>query len=129
MTEKTPSIDPKETRQAAQLDEPRTRVSRRQFLRGSTLTLAGLAGMSAGASLLSACGGQQAPPAPSGSGAPAGAAKPAEQVLEFKLADTQPAEGIYGRYEQKFAKLLEERSKGALKVAVFGGSALGGEKD
>src|SRR4051812_38888600 len=54
--------------------------------------------------------------------------KPA-QVLEFKFAEIQPAQGIYAKYEQKFAKLLEERTNGAVKVTVFAGGALGGEKD
>lgn len=52
-----------------------------------------------------------------------------KQVLEFKFADVQPAQGIYARYEQKFAKLMEERTNGAVKIAVFAGGALGGEKD
>jgi tripartite ATP-independent transporter DctP family solute receptor len=50
-------------------------------------------------------------------------------VLEFKFAEVQPAQGIYGRYEVKFAKLVEERTGGAVKVAVFAGGSLGGEKD
>src|SRR5450830_711615 len=41
--------------------------------------------------------------------------------LEFKFAEIQPAQGIYAKYEQKFAKLLEERTKGAVKVTVFAG--------
>ena len=49
--------------------------------------------------------------------------------LEFKFAEIQPAQGIYGKYEQKFAKLVEERTAGAVKVTVFAGGALGGEKD
>jgi tripartite ATP-independent transporter DctP family solute receptor len=51
------------------------------------------------------------------------------QVLEYKFADVQPAQGIYGRYAVKFGKLLEERTGGAVKIAHFGGGALGGEKD
>jgi tripartite ATP-independent transporter DctP family solute receptor len=49
--------------------------------------------------------------------------------LEFKFAEVQPAQGIYARYEAKFAKLVEERTNGEVKVAVFAGGALGGEKD
>jgi tripartite ATP-independent transporter DctP family solute receptor len=55
----------------------------------------------------------------------AGPAKP----LEFRFADVQAANGIYARYEAKFAKLLEERTGGGIKVAVFAGGSLGGEKD
>ena len=51
------------------------------------------------------------------------------QVLEFKFAEIQPANGIYAKYEQKFAKLLAERTQGRVKVTVFAGGALGGEKD
>ncbi len=50
-------------------------------------------------------------------------------VLEFKFAEVQPTQGIYARYEAKFGRLLEERTGGAVKVAVFAGGALGGEKD
>ena len=50
-------------------------------------------------------------------------------VLEFKFAEVQPAQGIYARYETKFGKLLEERTGGAVKIALFAGGALGGEKD
>jgi tripartite ATP-independent transporter DctP family solute receptor len=49
--------------------------------------------------------------------------------LEFKFAEVQPAQGIYARYEAKFAKLIEERTNGEVKVAVFPGGSLGGEKD
>jgi tripartite ATP-independent transporter DctP family solute receptor len=51
------------------------------------------------------------------------------RTLEFKFAEVQPAQGIYARYENKFAKLLEERTKGSVKVAIFPGGSLGGEKD
>ncbi|MBP1722944.1 MAG: TRAP-type C4-dicarboxylate transport system, periplasmic component [Deltaproteobacteria bacterium] len=51
------------------------------------------------------------------------------QVLEYKFADVQPAQGIYGRYEVKFGKLMAERTGGAVKIAHFGGGSLGGEKD
>jgi tripartite ATP-independent transporter DctP family solute receptor len=56
-------------------------------------------------------------------------AKAPGQVLEFKFAEIQPAQGIYAKYEQKFAKLVEERTSGAVKINVFAGGALGGEKD
>jgi tripartite ATP-independent transporter DctP family solute receptor len=56
-------------------------------------------------------------------------AKAPAQVLEFKFAEIQPAQGIYAKYEQKFAKLVEERTSGAVKINVFAGGALGGEKD
>ena len=58
---------------------------------------------------------------------PAASAPP--QVLEYKFADVQPAQGIYGRYEVKFGKLMAERTGGAVKIAHFGGGSLGGEKD
>src|SRR3979490_1022578 len=61
------------------------------------------------------------------SGAALAQTKP--QVLEFKFADVQPAQGIYAKYEQKFVKLIEEGTNGAVKIAVFAGGALGGEKD
>jgi tripartite ATP-independent transporter DctP family solute receptor len=51
------------------------------------------------------------------------------RTLEFKFAEVQPAQGIYARYEEKFAKRVEERTKGTVKVAVFAGGSLGGEKD
>ncbi len=51
------------------------------------------------------------------------------KTLEFKFAEVQPAQGIYARYEEKFAKLVEERTKGSIKVAIFAGGSLGGEKD
>jgi TRAP-type transport system periplasmic protein len=82
-------------------------VTRRRFLRNSALALAAAA-------------------APASIGRAASAQGPA---LEFKFAEIQPAQGIYARYEQKFAKLVEERTKGTIKVAVFAGGALGGEKD
>jgi len=46
----------------------------------------------------------------------------------YKFAEIQPATG-FREYEQKFAKLLEERTQGRVKVTVFAGGALGGEKD
>ncbi len=88
------------------------RVTRRRFLRNSALALAGVAA------------------APASYGALAFAQTKADgPVLEFKFAEIQPAQGIYARYEQKFGKLVEERTKGTVKVAVFAGGALGGEKD
>lgn len=62
-------------------------------------------------------------------GCPAGAQTKPAQAIEYKFADVQPANGIYARYEQKFAKLVDERTGGAVKVAVFPGGSLGGEKD
>lgn len=50
-------------------------------------------------------------------------------VLEFKFAEVVPAASIYGRYEAKFGKLIEERTGGTVKIANFAGGALGGEKD
>jgi len=61
--------------------------------------------------------------------APPQAASAPPQVLEYKFADVQPAQGIYGRYEVKFGKLMAERTGGAVKIAHFGGGSLGGEKD
>jgi tripartite ATP-independent transporter DctP family solute receptor len=87
-------------------------LTRRRFLRNSALALAGAA----------------VAPASVGTGASA-QTKPDGPVLEFKFAEIQPAQGIYARYEQKFAKQVEERTKGTVKVAVFAGGALGGEKD
>jgi tripartite ATP-independent transporter DctP family solute receptor len=58
-----------------------------------------------------------------------GRACAAGPTLELKFAEIQPAQGIYGRYETKFGKLLEERTGGSLKIALFAGGALGGEKD
>jgi len=88
------------------------RVTRREFLKSSTFAAAGL---SVGGTALFA-----------GKAAAATAKGP---VLEFKFADVQSAQGIYARYEAKFAKLLEERTGGAVKIALFAGGALGGEKD
>ena len=86
-------------------------LTRRRFLRNSALALA-------------------AASAPASFGASVSAqTKTDSPVLEFKFAEIQPAQGIYARYEQKFAKLVEERTKGTIKVAVFAGGALGGEKD
>ena len=86
-----------------------SRVTRRQFLASA----AGVAAAtSVGGSLFSAARARAAAP-----------------VLEFKFAEIQPVQGIYSRYEQKFGKLLEERTGGAVKIAVFAGGALGGEKD
>lgn len=116
-----------------------TKVSRRKFLTTSALTLGAFAG---GSSLLAACSQQAAPaqptaapktaapgtPAPTTAAAPAPAKAPA-QVLEFKFAEIQPVNGIYAKYEGQFAKLLEERTGGAVKTSVFAGGALGGEKD
>jgi tripartite ATP-independent transporter DctP family solute receptor len=87
------------------------RVTRREFLKSSALAAAGVS--VGGAALLA---GKTA----------AAAAGP---VLEFKFAEVQPAQGIYARYEAKFGKLLEERTGGAVKIALFAGGALGGEKD
>lgn len=50
-------------------------------------------------------------------------------VLEFKFAEVVPTASIYGRYEAKFSKLIEERTGGMVKIANFPGGALGGEKD
>ena len=50
-------------------------------------------------------------------------------VLEFKFAEVVPAASIYGRYEAKFGKLIEERTGGMVKIANFAGGAMGGEKD
>ena len=50
-------------------------------------------------------------------------------VLEFKFAEVVPAASIYGRYEAKFSKLIEERTGGKVKIANFPGGILGGEKD
>ena len=87
------------------------KVTRRQFLRASTLALASL--LIGGTVLLIPSLATPAPP----------------QVLEYKFADVQPAQGIYGRYEVKFGKLMAERTGGAVKIAHFGGGSLGGEKD
>lgn len=88
------------------------RMTRRRFLRNSALALAGAAA------------------APASFGAVASAqTKAGSPAIEFKFAEIQPTQGIYARYEQKFAKLVEERTKGAVKVSVFAGGALGGEKD
>jgi tripartite ATP-independent transporter DctP family solute receptor len=87
------------------------RVTRRDFLKSSALAAAGL---SVGGTALLA-----------GKTATAGTGP----VLEFKFAEIQPAQGIYARYEAKFGKLLEERTGGAVKIALFAGGALGGEKD
>ena len=84
---------------------------RRRFLNVSTLALVGL--LDGGTALLTPTKATPAPP----------------QALEYKFADVQPAQGIYGRYEVKFGKLLEERTGGALKIAHFGSGSLGGEKD
>lgn len=51
------------------------------------------------------------------------------RTLVLKFAEVQPAQGIYGRYEKKFAKLVDERTHGAVKVEIFAGGSLGGEKD
>ncbi|HXZ35774.1 MAG TPA: TRAP transporter substrate-binding protein [Thermodesulfobacteriota bacterium] len=87
-----------------------SRLSIRWFLKAASLAVVGL-GMG-GTTLLT-------PQATS--------AQP--QVLEYKFADVQPAQGIYGRYEVKFGKLMSERTGGAVKIAHFGGGSLGGEKD
>jgi tripartite ATP-independent transporter DctP family solute receptor len=87
------------------------RVTRREFLKSSALATAGVS--LGGGALLA---GRRA----------AAATGP---VLEFKFAEVQPAQGIYARYETKFGKLLEERTGGAVKIALFAGGALGGEKD
>ncbi len=88
-----------------------SRAVRRTLLKVLTLALVGL--LVGGTALLTPTKATSAPP----------------QVLEYKFADVQPAQGIYGRYEVKFGKLLAERTGGAVKIAVFGGGALGGEKD
>ena len=82
--------------------------TRREFLRVSTLAAAGLSISSAVTRKTSA--------------APA-------KILELKFAEIQPVQGIYARYETQFGKLLEERTGGAVKIALFAGGALGGEKD
>ncbi len=51
------------------------------------------------------------------------------RTLVIKFAEVQPADGIYGRYEKKFAKLIDEKTNGSVKVAIFAGGSLGGEKD
>ena len=84
---------------------------RRRLLQVSTLALVGL--LVGGTALLTPTKATSAP----------------SQVLEYKFADVQPAQGIYGRYEVKFGKLLAERTGGTVKIAHFGGGALGGEKD
>ena len=84
---------------------------RRRFLKVSTLALVAL--LVGGTALLTTTRATSAPP----------------QVLEYKFADVQPAQGIYGRYEVKFGKLMAERTGGAVKIAHFGGGSLGGEKD
>ena len=87
------------------------RATYRGSVRGVALALAGVVAS------VAFCGAVSAP------------ANAAGKVLEFKFADVQPAQGIYGRYEQKFAKLMDERTKGAVKISVFASGALGGEKD
>ena len=86
-------------------------VARRGFVRNTALALAGALELS------TYCGAASAQ------------TKPAGNALEFKFAEIQPAQGIYAKYEQKFAKLMNERTAGAVKVTVFAGGALGGEKD
>ena len=108
MSRKTSQIPASGGNQANTSLFPSAEMTRRRFLRNSALAVAGVAAV------------------PASYGAVASAQGP---VLEFKFAEIQPAQGIYARYEQKFAKLVDERTKGAVKVAVFAGGALGGEKD
>lgn len=99
------------------------------------LRLAAL-GAIVGAVALSACAPAAAPAAPAAkpTTAPAAAAKPAEgaakqEQLEIKLSmSQQPSDPLYQALE-KFAKLVDERSQGTIKVALFGSNQLGGEKD
>ena len=79
----------------ARASSPSRGVGRR-FLKVSTLALVGL--LVGGTALLTPTKATSAPP----------------QVLEYKFADVQPAQGIYGRYEVKFGKLLSERTGGAV---------------
>jgi tripartite ATP-independent transporter DctP family solute receptor len=88
-----------------------SRMTIRRFLQATALAVMGLG--VAGFTLLTPTQAASAPP----------------QVLEYKFADVQPAQGIYGRYEVKFGKLMAERTGGAVKIAHFGGGSLGGEKD
>ncbi|HTU02244.1 MAG TPA: TRAP transporter substrate-binding protein DctP [Candidatus Sulfotelmatobacter sp.] len=89
----------------------KSKLTRRDFLKASSLATAGVLG---GVALSSRSARAASAPGP---------------VLELKFAEIQPAQGIYARYETKFGKLLEERTGGAVKLALFAGGALGGEKD
>lgn len=86
-------------------------AARRGFIRNAALALGGVLVLSAY------------------SGAVSAQTKPAGKVIEYKFAEIQPAQGIYAKFEQKFANLVAERTAGAVKVTVFAGGALGGEKD
>lgn len=110
MSRKTSGMPVRNGSAASTLVAPSGRVSRRRFLRDSALALAA-AGSAGYGALASAQTKGDGP------------------VLEFKFAEIQPAQGIYARHEHRFAKLVEERSQGKVKVAVFAGGALGGEKD
>jgi tripartite ATP-independent transporter DctP family solute receptor len=103
------AFDRKTDRKGLRKDSLSTGLNRREFL---TTSAVGAAVFSVGATALW--------PRRTAAAAP---------VLEFKFADVQSAQGIYARYEAKFAKLMEERTKGAVKIANFPGGALGGEKD
>jgi tripartite ATP-independent transporter DctP family solute receptor len=111
MSRKRSGMPVRKSRSANTVAGASGRVTRRRFLQDSALALAAAAGAA-------------------GYGALASAQTKAESPsIEFKFAEIQPAQGIYARHEHRFAKLVEERSKGTVKVAVFAGGALGGEKD
>lgn len=84
------------------------------------------------AALLAGCGQKPAPassapaPAPASSSAPA--PKPEANKIVLRLAEIHPADYPTTLGDKEFARLVEERSNGRIKIEVYFGAQLGQEK-
>lgn len=84
---------------------------------------------------LAACGGKAAPTESGGNASNPPAEKPADnnekpaKVTVMKIGSTDKPDVAMGKAMFKFKELVEEKTKGSIKVEVFPDSQLGGERD
>ena len=84
---------------------------------------------------LCACGQKAAVPATETAAEPAAetaaepAAEPAAEAIVLKMGDNQPANSIQGATDDLFAKLVEEKSEGRIKIDLYHDAQLGEEEE